>query len=75
MDSYLINNNKMQKDMIINKLRERGCRITKQREILLDIILEQDCASCKELYYKAYAIDPTIGVATVYRVVNVLEEI
>lgn len=75
MDSYIINNNNMQKDMIINKLRERGCRITKQRKILLDIILEQDFSSCKELYYKANAIDSSIGVATVYRVVNVLEEI
>ena len=75
MDSYIINNNNLQKELIIKKLKERGCRITKQRKILLDIILEQDCASCKELYYKANAIDSSIGVATVYRIVNILEEI
>ena len=44
---------KMQKDMIIKRLREEGCRITKQRRMLLDVILE----------------------ATVYRMVNKLEEI
>ena len=30
----------MQKDLIIEKLKERGLRITRQRRILLDIILE-----------------------------------
>lgn len=31
----------MQKDLVIEKLREQGCRITKQRRMLLDIILEE----------------------------------
>ena len=30
----------MQKDLIIQKLREQGCRITKQRLMILDIILQ-----------------------------------
>lgn len=75
MNSYIIDKNKIQKEMIIQRLKECGCRITKQRKILLDIILEQDCTSCKEMYYKANAIDSSIGVATVYRMVNMLEEI
>ena len=33
----------MQKDLIIEKLKERGLRITRQRRILLDIILEGEC--------------------------------
>ena len=41
----------MQKDLIIQKLKEQGLRITKQRLILLDIILEEDCSCCKEIYY------------------------
>ena len=65
----------MQKGLIIEKLRERGLRITKQRMILLDIILEGDCSCCKEIYYKAAALDPRIGVATVYRMINTLESI
>ena len=32
----------MQKEAIIQKLKERGCRITKQRLMLLDIIMEED---------------------------------
>lgn len=66
---------KMQKDNIIQKLKDRGCRITKQRLMLLDIILEEDCSCCKEIYYKASKVDTKIGTATVYRMVNTLEEI
>lgn len=64
----------MQKDLVIEKLREQGCRITKQRRMLLDIILEEECSCCKEIYYKAVKIDPSIGTATVYRMINTLEE-
>lgn len=65
----------MQKEIVIHKLRQRGCRITKQRLILLDIILGEDCSSCKEIYYKASKLDHKIGSATVYRMVNTLEDI
>jgi len=65
----------MQKDEIIKLLREQGCRITKQRRILLDIILEEECHCCKEIYYKAVKQDKTIGTATVYRMINTLEDI
>ena len=65
----------MQKELVIQKLREQGCRITKQRLILLDIILEGNCNSCKEIYYKAAKKDSSIGTATVYRMINTLEDI
>ncbi len=64
-----------QRDIIIEKLKEQGCRITKQRLMLLDIILEEKCSCCKEIYYKASKKDSKIGAATVYRMVNTLEEI
>ena len=51
------------KDQIIEKLKENGCRITKQRLMLIDII------------YKASKADHRIGVATVYRMINALEDI
>ena len=41
------------KEQIIEKLKENGCRITKQRKMLIDIILENECSSCKEIFYKA----------------------
>lgn len=65
----------MQKEIVIQKLKEKGYRITKQRLMLLDIILKEDCSCCKEIYYKAYAQDEKIGSATVYRMINTLEEI
>ena len=65
----------VEKDIIIAKLRENGCRITKQRLILLDVILEEECSCCKEIYYKASQLDKRIGTATVYRMINMLEEI
>ncbi|MGN1179827.1 MAG: transcriptional repressor [Suilimivivens sp.] len=74
-DSANFHRTEMQREMVIQKLRERGCRITKQRQILLNVILQEECASCKEIYYKASSMDSTIGAATVYRMVNLLEEI
>lgn len=59
---------------IIDKLRREGCRMTKQRKIILDIILQEECTCCKEVYYLASKLDPNIGMATVYRMINLLEE-
>ena len=65
----------MQKEIIIQRLKEQGCRITKQRLMLLDVILEEECSCCKEIHYKAIKKDNKIGTATVYRMINILEEI
>ena len=64
-----------EKEAILCELKKRGGRITNQRKILLDIILEEPCSCCKEIYYKAIKKDPAIGIATVYRMVSSLEEI
>ncbi len=64
-----------QKELIIQQLREAGCRITKQRLVILDIILNSDPSCCKEIYREAAKVDKSIGSATVYRMVNTLEEI
>lgn len=64
-----------QKELIVNQLRAAGCRITKQRLVILDIILNSDPSCCKEIYREAAKIDKSIGSATVYRMVNTLEEI
>lgn len=62
------------KAYIIEELKKNGCRITSQRKLLIDIILKDECCSCKEIYYQAIKSDPTIGMATVYRMVKTLEE-
>ena len=65
----------LQRSAIMNKLRQAGCRITKQIKIILGIILQEECTCCKEIYYKAARRDSKIGMATVYRMMNMLEEI
>lgn len=66
---------KMQKEMVIERLREQGCRITKQRLLLLDIILAEECSCCKEIFYEATKRDKGIGQSTVYRMISLLEEV
>ena len=63
------------KRYIIQELKNHGCRITTQRQLLIDVILQGECSSCKEIYYNATKADPTIGMATVYRLIKTLEEI
>ena len=62
------------KAYIIQELKKNGCRITNQRKLLIDIILKDECCCCKEIYYQAAKKDPSIGMATVYRMVKTLEE-
>lgn len=50
-----------EKEEILYLLRKRGFRVTKQRELILDIVFEHECASCKEIYYQAIQRDPGIG--------------
>lgn len=62
------------KGYIFRELKKAGCRITSQRKVLIDVILRDECCSCKEIYYQAIREDPAIGMATVYRMVKTLEE-
>ena len=41
------------KNYILNELKKNGYRITTQRKVLIDIILEDECSCCKEIYYRA----------------------
>ena len=63
------------KESILREFQKRGMRITKQRSMILDVILEKKWTDCKEIYYEAVKRDPTIGMATVYRMMATLEEI
>ena len=42
-----------QREQIISELKRRGKRMTDQRKIMLDVILEGRWSSCKEIYYEA----------------------
>lgn len=59
---------------IVRQLKERGYRITNQRKLLLEIILSDELSSCKEIYFAAKKLDDKVGIATVYRTVQLLED-
>lgn len=59
---------------VITQLKENGHRITAQRKLLLEIILENEYSSCKEIYFAAKEKEQKMGMATVYRMVQLLED-
>lgn len=62
-------------DEMIQELKNRGKRITKQRKIMVEVIASKKAGYFKEIYYEISKKDPTIGQATVYRMLLTLEEI
>ena len=56
-DELKFQRTRMQKESVLKTLKDKGCRITNQRKVLLDVILDEECTSCKEIYYKAVEID------------------
>lgn len=78
-DTYTLSNSPSDrtaehKNKILEDLKKQGCRITKQRKLIIDIILQNECSCCKEIYGEVIRKDPTVGIATVYRMLNALEE-
>ena len=67
--------NESTKSLIIKRLLSEGCRITHQRSQILDVILNGDCVTIKEICSKSRKQDPSVGFATVYRMVSLLEQI
>jgi Fur family ferric uptake transcriptional regulator len=65
----------MSADDIYARLKENGLRLTEQRRIIIDIITTENYSCCKEVYFLAHKRDSSIGIATVYRMINVLEDI
>ena len=65
----------MSNEYVISLLKEKGFRITKQRKLIIDIILSSDGASCKEIHHKVISKDNTVGTATVYRMIRLLEDV
>ncbi len=59
----------------LRKLEESGLRMTVQRRRIIDILTNSECTSPKELWYEAKELVPDLGIATVYRLINRLEQI
>jgi Fur family ferric uptake transcriptional regulator len=67
----------IQKDELSQLLREKGYKITSQRKIVLDVVMEHDGEhlSSQEIYELVKKRCPEVGMATVYRTLPVLEEL
>lgn len=59
----------------LRKLEASGLRMTVQRRHIIDILTSSQCTSPKELWYEAKQFVPDLGIATVYRLINRLEQI
>ncbi|MDP4145392.1 MAG: Fur family transcriptional regulator [Bacillota bacterium] len=64
-------------EQLKNNLKEKGYKLTPQRRAVLDIIIKNDGKhlTAEELYDLVKVVCPEIGLATVYRTVQLLEEI
>ena len=54
---------------------EKGLRLTEQRKVIARVVSEShDHPDVEEVYNRAYAKDPHISIATVYRTMRLFEE-
>ncbi len=65
----------LSEEEIMLRLKEKGLRMTEPRKLILNIVANEEFSCCKEVYVLAHKKNPNIGVATVYRMLNILEEI
>ncbi|MCR5085679.1 MAG: transcriptional repressor [Succinivibrionaceae bacterium] len=59
----------------LRKLEESGLRMTVQRRRIIDVLMNSKSTSPKALWYEAKERVPDLGIATVYRLINRLEQI
>ncbi|RRH41173.1 transcriptional repressor, partial [Clostridioides difficile] len=64
-------------DLLKDKLKETGFKITPQRRAIVEILLKHDHShlSSEEIYDLVRVDCPEIGLATVYRTMQLLDEI
>lgn len=58
------------------RLKEKGCKLTLQRRSVLDVLIDHcnEHLSTEEIYGKVKEKYPEIGLATVYRTIQLFEE-
>ena len=62
-------------EMLIDGLRERGCRLTPQRRAVIQILVEsQDHPTVEQIYEQVRETFPMTSLATVYKTVALLKE-
>lgn len=56
-------------------LHERGMRMTPQRQLVLDALLELEHATPEQVCHRVQRATPTVNITTVYRTLELLEEL
>ncbi|WP_336287986.1 MULTISPECIES: Fur family transcriptional regulator [unclassified Bartonella] len=65
----------MNKKNYEKELRAAGLRVTRQRRIILDILIDtNDHPNAFEIFQRANKVDSSISLSTVYRTMKILEE-
>ncbi len=61
--------------IFIKQLRERGCRLTPQREMVLSVMHQiEGFATAEEIWEKVTQISDCVDISTVYRTLELLQE-
>jgi Fur family ferric uptake transcriptional regulator len=61
--------------VFLEQLRERGFRLTPQREMVLSVMHQiQDFATAEEIYERVQVLSSAVDISTVYRTLELLQE-
>jgi NADH-quinone oxidoreductase subunit E len=72
----MINKDKTNTKKLLDQLKNTGLRLTGTRKTILDIIIStKKGLSAEEIFIAARKKDPSIGIATIYRNIRMLEEL
>ena len=62
--------------VFVQQLRERGFRLTPQREIILSVLHDiEGLATAEEIYQRVQRISTSVDISTVYRTLDLLQEL
>ena len=64
------------KEIFVKQLRERGFRLTPQREIILSVLHDvEGWATADEIYGRVQKVSTSLDISTVYRTLDLLQEL
>ena len=61
--------------MLRETLHRRGMRMTPQRQLVLDALLELESATPEQVYHRVQTRTPTVNITTIYRTLELLEDL
>ena len=61
--------------IFLRELRERGFRLTPQREVVLAVMHQiEGLATAEEIYQRVHALSASVDISTVYRTLDLLQD-